>query len=178
MLLEGPKDVTRYPWRWRPVEPAHVRAVLRRVAPLEPEQLVLPPVLFAQEDYAFCSKPDTGMEQFAIDCNRLAPDPKAVSAEWALILFGRGSHTFCVLLDRERRLLVLDQVGSVYSGGGWTSFIACVGTATHEIRKLDELGAVYDLVVVREGLVSVTMPPLDAPRNGVDVVVLPRKGSR
>lgn len=68
--------------------------------------------------------------------------------DYAIILTAMGSSAMCILVDRERKVIVADSVKSAYSDlGSWAQFQRHLENALEEARRLDEGRTGFDFVI-------------------------------
>jgi hypothetical protein len=124
------------------------------------ELLDLPPVLFRFGDelsYAFSSSPDQGIGVvfqhlfFAMPWN---PD----FADYGIYLVPRGSHVFCLLVDRRRKIIVCEQVNSMYAmQGDWEEFKVSLRATLDQAKDMLAGNQEFEFVVTKDGIVN-TIP--------------------
>ncbi len=96
-------------------------------------------------------------------------DPGAV-ARWLLAGFAKpaqfpdfgihigthGSSLFCTLIDKFKKVIVVEAIGGDYAGkGSWKAFESSFRAALSKAEELGKQGAGFDFVVVKDGVTEV-----------------------
>ncbi len=128
---------------------------LRRVGPLSEdlsEAFAIPDTLYTKDNQSYSASKDS--------------DPAAVSAsllfgtalpeampEYSIHIFGRGSNTYCVLVDAKRKVIVMDRVNHMQAESGhWGSFTTNLRLALEAAGSLISEGADFRFLVSENGL--------------------------
>ncbi len=75
--------------------------------------------------------------------------------DFGIVISSRGSSVFCTLVDRSRKIIVMDSISSLYSEkGSWSSFKASVADALDAKRRLEASGAKFDFLVNSENSIN------------------------
>lgn len=121
--------------------------------------LELPPTIFKLgrgESYSFSSSPDRGIGRvfFSLYLGGLW---KTDFADYGIALNQRGSHVFCILVDRRRRIIVIDAVNSMYaSEGSWDQFKSTLRKALEKAKTMMERNYDFEFIISREGFTKIT----------------------
>lgn len=80
---------------------------------------------------------------------------KALTADmpyYAISIHRQGESLFCTLVDRKRRVIVQDAIGSMYGGANWESFQRFLEEALKAVDAGINAGEAFDFVVRKEGV--------------------------
>ncbi|MFN7991184.1 MAG: hypothetical protein U0R44_03420 [Candidatus Micrarchaeia archaeon] len=110
-----------------------VEEYLRKIAPLSEDllsKLEIPSRLYTADGSMFSSDPETSMGPLArsillrLDLPELLPD-------YGIGILSQGSNTYCMLLDKRRKIIVFEPVANMYvkEGGSWADFASSLDEA-------------------------------------------------
>jgi hypothetical protein len=75
--------------------------------------------------------------------------------DYALNITSWGSTVFCTVLDKKRKVIVMEAVNSAYSTeGSWDDLIYGLKEALDLVKKYESQGAQFEFVVSKESMIS------------------------
>ncbi len=132
---------------------------LAQVAPLDEDRakkLKLPKELYVGDtDNSFVLDPDDDVVSLRNDLLYHGKMPEKLPA-FAIDVTSMGSNTFCILVDRKRKILIADPIDNMFSDqGSWDLFFKSVDEAVAAVKKFESQGRKVKYVVINDSLMSV-----------------------
>ncbi len=132
---------------------------LGQVAPLDSDQtkkLKLPKELYVGDtDNSYSLDPDDDVVSIRNDLLFLGKMPDKLPA-FAIDVTSKGSNTFCILVDRKRKIVIADPISNMYAEqGSWDTFFKSIDEALAAVAKFEKEGREVEYVVINESFMSV-----------------------
>ncbi|MBD3210178.1 hypothetical protein GF318_02245 [Candidatus Micrarchaeota archaeon] len=133
-------------------------ALLGNVAPVTEElsdALLMPDqLLLLGQGPSFSTEAETGAGRVASHFFYGTPIPDRLP-DYAVCISSRGSNIFATLVDRNRQIIVHENVSSMYAEkGSWDSFIELISQAMEGAREMRKQVGEFRFAVNREGVMS------------------------
>lgn len=131
---------------------ANVPADLARV-------LDVPPKLYSVgEGPSISSDPEKDLSDIAFKLvanQELKSEMLAEAPDYAIYITYRSSSSFCLLLDKRRKIMVFEGLGNALGGGlSWGPFIDAVDDAVKSRDELKKRGEKFDLILSEELMIK------------------------
>ncbi len=145
-----PPAETKFPAK---VSRKEILSYLEGVAPMGkilPSLLKIPANAYIMADSSFSSDPKKSLED-AVE----SPFPNIVlpshPADYHLALSSRGSHVFCILVDKTRKIMVSSSVRSMYvKQGSWVGFQRTLEKTLAALKDAESKGEKFSFLVNNE----------------------------
>lgn len=143
----------------RKISSAECVSILATVAPLDEKlakELNIPEELFVGESgTTFTRNPDDNIAPLR-NAVLLHDPPPGDLPDFAIDVTSKGSNTFCILVDKRRKIVIVDAVRNMFSGqGSWEMFFKGVAEAIEAVKSFEKQGKNVEFVVVNESMVEV-----------------------
>lgn len=149
--------------RRRKVSSLECLDLLGQVAPIGEDQtkkLKLPKELYVSDtDTSYSLDPDDDVVSLRNDLLFLGKLPDKLPA-FAIDVTSKGSNTFCILVDRKRKIVIADPISNMYADqGSWDMFFKSIDEALAAVKKFEKEGRKVEYVVINESFMSVKDSP-------------------
>jgi hypothetical protein len=130
------------------------------VAPASPhlaQLLELPVKLFAFDgtELSLSSDPSISIAEVTAALTSLTPMPSCIP-DYGLHVARRGSHVFCTVVDRRRRIIVMHSLtGVLGEHRSWDSFMYAIEEATAIATTMLAQGEDFEFVVNKESAIRI-----------------------
>jgi hypothetical protein len=145
--------------RKRKVSSFECLTFLGQVAPLDEnktKKLNLPKELYLGDtDNSYSRNPDDDVVSVRNDLLFLGKMPDELP-DFAIDVTSKGSNTFCILVDKKRKIIIADPISNMYADqGSWDTFFRSIDEALAAVKKFEGEGRKIEYVVINESLMSV-----------------------
>ncbi len=136
---------------------ADCMSLLEALSPLEPETASLmgiPDRIYLvgrNGQLSFSSDPENGIAAAAGSLFRDSALPAGPLPDYGIHILSTGGGTFCVLLDKERKIIVIESVSGAFSDeGSWKPF----GAAVRDALDSAKAGRGFSFILNNQGRIS------------------------
>jgi len=110
------------------------------------------------EGPSISSDPEKDISDIAfklVSNQELKPKMIAESPEYGIYITYRSSSSFCLLLDKRRKIMVFESLGNALGGGlSWGPFIEAVDDALKSRDEMKKRGEKFDLILSEELMIK------------------------
>jgi len=99
---------------------------------------------------SFSSEKEKGIEQLATTLARGGADNKELPMDlpdYGIVLITMGSNTYCVFVDRKRKVMAFEHISSMHSQGTWSDFSDVLNDSVNAAKNLEERNISFSFVI-------------------------------
>jgi len=139
------------------IEKKEVLRLLKNAAPDVTEKLEqlfeMPKKIYVaqmQGMTSFSSEKEKGIEQLATTLVLGGEDNKELPmdlSDYGIVLITMGSNTYCVFVDRKRKVMAFEHISSMHSQGTWSDFSDVLNDSVSAAKTLEERNISFSFVI-------------------------------